>query len=91
MSFEIKCNSYLLLPQASDIWAPTDREDFRIWSTNEYFSSPGKFRIKINISDATTLESLYTSSSLKLYTYIMIITNLIPIPDYFLIKLNTGY
>ena len=68
VSFEMKCISYLLLPQASAIWAPTDREDLLIWSVSENRSSLGNFLLSIYISFETSLESLYTSRSRKLLT-----------------------
>ena len=42
LSLLIKCLSYLLLAQASAICPPTERDDLRSWSVNEYLSSTGK-------------------------------------------------
>lgn len=49
-SLAIKAALYLLLHHASPILAHTEREDLRIWSVSEYFSSDGNFFVISNIS-----------------------------------------
>ena len=64
-----KCFSYFLLAHASAICAPTERDDRLTWSVSEYISSFGNFLEISNISFDNLRESLYTSNSLKLFTY----------------------